>query len=134
MDSRIAALARERYISLTTYRQDGRPVATPVWFALDGERILVWTEAATGKAKRVRANGRASIASCNMRGKTSQQPMEARARVLSKNEFGAAHRLLAAKYRLLKPFVDVFSGLNAFVRRRQRPPQVYLELRLSDNP
>jgi hypothetical protein len=41
--------AKERYISLTTYQGDGQAVATPVWFALEGTRILVWT---SGKAKR----------------------------------------------------------------------------------
>lgn len=49
LDDRIVARAKERYISLTTYRRDGRAVAAPVGFALEGTRILVWT---SGKAKR----------------------------------------------------------------------------------
>ncbi|HBF82651.1 MAG TPA: PPOX class F420-dependent oxidoreductase, partial [Streptomyces sp.] len=28
--------ARSEYVSLTTYRKDGTPVATPVWAAADG--------------------------------------------------------------------------------------------------
>ena len=29
--SGVGALADEKYISLTTFKQDGTPVATPVW-------------------------------------------------------------------------------------------------------
>jgi Pyridoxamine 5'-phosphate oxidase len=33
-----AAHGDSRYLALTTYRRDGRPVTTPVWFvALDGK-------------------------------------------------------------------------------------------------
>jgi hypothetical protein len=49
LDDRIVARTKERYISLTTYQGDGQAVATPVWCALEGTRILVWT---SGKAKR----------------------------------------------------------------------------------
>ena len=51
-----------RYIALTTYRRDGRPVTTPVWaVSLDG-KIYVFTARSTGKAKRVRATGRVRFA------------------------------------------------------------------------
>ncbi len=130
MDTRIAALARGRYISLTTYRRDGRAVATPVWFALDGSRIIVWTDAASGKAKRVRANGRAAIAASDGRGRTRQPPMEARARVLPESEFGRANGILTAKYRWLKPLVDRWTTLNIAIRRKPRPVEVYIELQL----
>ena len=91
----MAALARSRYISLTTYRRDGRAVATPVWFAPDGDRILVWTEEASGKAKRIRANGRATVATCDVRGKITGASYDATARVLPGSEFGVAHRILS---------------------------------------
>jgi PPOX class probable F420-dependent enzyme len=43
-----------RYVALTTYRRDGRPVTTPVWaIPLEG-KIYVFTASGTGKAKRVR--------------------------------------------------------------------------------
>ena len=57
-----------RYIALTTYRRDGRPVTTPVWaVSLDG-RIYVFTSSSTGKTKRVRATGRVRFAPCSMNG------------------------------------------------------------------
>lgn len=76
-DDRISALAKQRYISLTTYRRDGRAVATPVWFVLDGTRSLVWTDAASGKAKRIRANGRVAVAPCDARGRTKAEALPA---------------------------------------------------------
>lgn len=80
MDERIRGLARQRYISLTTYRRDCRAVATPVWFVLDGTRILVWTDEASGKAKRIRATGRASVAPSDARGKLTGPPFDAKGR------------------------------------------------------
>ena len=63
-----AAHGDSRYLALTTYRRDRRPVTTPVWaVALDG-RIYVFTARSTGKAKRVRATGRVRFAPCSMNG------------------------------------------------------------------
>ena len=40
----------QRYFSLETYRRDGTPVRTPLWFIdLDGE-LAFYTMAASGKA------------------------------------------------------------------------------------
>jgi uncharacterized protein len=58
-----------RYLALTTYRRDGRPVTTPVWAApLDG-KLYVVTAKSTGKARRVRATGRVRFAASNMSGR-----------------------------------------------------------------
>jgi PPOX class probable F420-dependent enzyme len=134
MDDRIVVLARERYLSVTTYRRDGRAVATPVWFALDGTRILVWPNAASGKAKRVRANGRAAVAPCDVRGRTKRAPVDARASLLPAGEFARANRILSAKYRLLKPLAELWMALGALARRTPRQAGVFIELQLVDNP
>ena len=44
-------LRRSEYISLTTYRRTGVPVPTPVWAAPDGDSLVVWTRADSGKEK-----------------------------------------------------------------------------------
>ena len=50
-----ATLAREKQISLTTFKRDGTPVSTPVWTVSDdGRRLLVWSAADTWKVKRIR--------------------------------------------------------------------------------
>lgn len=58
-----------RYLALTTYRRDGRPVTTPVWLVTLEGKIYVFTSNSTGKAKRVRATGRVRFASCSMNGR-----------------------------------------------------------------
>jgi uncharacterized protein len=58
-----------RYIALTTYRRDGRPVTTPVWAVpLEGKLYIV-TAKSTGKTRRVRATGRVRFAPCNANGR-----------------------------------------------------------------
>ncbi len=130
MDDRISALASQRYISLTTFRRDGRAVATPVWFVLDGERILVWTDQVSGKAKRIRATGRAAVAPSDARGKTTGASFEAKGRVLPAAEDARSRQLLTAKYRLLKRLVDLWSRVGLFVRRKKAPVEIFLEITL----
>ena len=134
MDERIAALARGRYISLTTYRRDGRPVATPVWFAPDGSRILVWTDVASGKAKRIRATGRATIAPCDARGKITGAAMEASARMVPAADFAHANKVLSRRYALLKPLVELWTSVSHTVRRKPHPVEGCIELRLTAEP
>ena len=47
------ALAKEEYISLTTYRKTGAAVSSPVWFALEGNKIYVLSLIHAGKLKRL---------------------------------------------------------------------------------
>jgi PPOX class probable F420-dependent enzyme len=131
VDGLTRALETARYGRLTTYRRDGRPVATPVWFALDGARLYVWTDAASGKAKRIRANGRAAVAPCDARGRTNAPDITGTARVLAANEQAHGRTLIQTKYRRLKPFVDLWTSITINVLRRKRPVEVYLELTLT---
>lgn len=61
-----------RYVSLTTFRSDGSPVATPVWVVEKEGRLFVWTGAATGKARRIRRDPRARVAVCDYRGRLDE--------------------------------------------------------------
>ena len=57
-----------KYLSLTTYRRDGSPVSTPVWFVEDEGRLFVTTAADSYKARRLRKNSAAMVAPCTARG------------------------------------------------------------------
>lgn len=61
-------LGRERYVSLATFRRDGRAVETPVWIAAHGGRLYLFTEAKAGKVKRLRNEARVRLAPCSYRG------------------------------------------------------------------
>ena len=58
-----------RYIALTTYRRDGRPVTTPVWAVPLGGKVYIVSANSTGKTRRVRATGRVRFAPCNANGR-----------------------------------------------------------------
>jgi uncharacterized protein len=58
-----------RYLALTTYRRDGRPVTTPVWAAPLNGNLYVVTARSTGKVRRLRATGRVRFAPSNMNGR-----------------------------------------------------------------
>jgi PPOX class probable F420-dependent enzyme len=104
VEQETAAVARPRiggkYLSLTTYRNDGSPVATPLWFVDDGERYYAITSASSYKAKRIRRNPSVAIAECSASGKLRGVPSPARAEFVPAEEHERIDRLMAAKYRV----------------------------------
>jgi PPOX class probable F420-dependent enzyme len=74
-------LGAEKYVLLTTFRRDGRAVATPLWVVPDGAGLAFWTPAGTGKVKRIRNSGRVTLAACDVRGNVRGEAVEAHARI-----------------------------------------------------
>lgn len=64
----MSALEDARYVSLATYRRDGREVATPVWAAHEDGVWYVFSAGDAGKVKRLRAGSKARLATCDARG------------------------------------------------------------------
>jgi PPOX class probable F420-dependent enzyme len=50
----VADLRSESFVSITTLRRDGTPVATPTWVVAAAGHLYVWTGSQTGKVKRIR--------------------------------------------------------------------------------
>jgi len=75
-------LGRERYVSLATFRKNGKEVRTPVWVAPDGEHLYVYTNRTMGKVKRIRNDGRVRIAPCDVRGGLRGEWEDGHARML----------------------------------------------------
>ena len=99
-----AALAEERYISLTTFKRDGTPVSTPVWVVSDdGRRLLVWTGADTWKVRRLRRDPRVLVAASSFRGRERGDRIPGKARVV--DDLGL-NDLLRSKYRWQKRALD----------------------------
>ena len=94
-----APVFRGRYLSITSYTRDGRGVATPVWFVLRDDRLLVETDAASGKVKRIRRNPQVLVAVCTASGRLRGEQVPAVAQILPDSEVGAVERLIADKYR-----------------------------------
>ena len=60
----LAARFPGKYISLVSFKRDGTPVATPLWFVVDGERLLAITDAHSAKVKRIRRDPEVTVAPC----------------------------------------------------------------------
>ena len=58
---RDAFLAKVRLGILTTLREDGSPVAVPVWFEWDGAAVRVFTSVLSEKIRRLERDPRASL-------------------------------------------------------------------------
>ncbi|WP_328320758.1 PPOX class F420-dependent oxidoreductase [Streptomyces sp. NBC_00388] len=115
------ALGRSKYVSLTTFRKDGTPVATPVWAAVDGAELLVWTRSDSWKIKRLRRDSRVLVTPCDVRGRVAEgAPSAEGVGRLLEDEAGMrrVRRLLRAKYTWQFVLLDV---PGAIVRLGKRP-------------
>jgi PPOX class probable F420-dependent enzyme len=115
----LAALDREPYITLETFRKTGVGVATPVWFALRDGHFWVFSEARAGKIKRLRNSSRARIAPCSVNGRVRGAWWDARARVVSDPaDVRTAYAALHAKYGWKMKVADFFSTLTGRIHKR----------------
>ena len=104
--------AQERYVSLATYRRNGKQVRTPVWIAQADQHYYVFSEGMSGKVKRIRANGRACLAACNFRGDVHSEWLEAEGRVVEHREVvERAYVALRDKYGWQMKIGDIFSKM-----------------------
>ncbi|MEV7008044.1 PPOX class F420-dependent oxidoreductase [Streptosporangium sp. NPDC051022] len=108
----IEELAAERYVSVTTFRKNGTAVPTPVWAAWDGTGMVVWTQASSGKVRRIHADPRVVVAACDVRGRTRGEEADGLARELSPEETERVRHLIVRKYGLLARVLMATSRLR----------------------
>ena len=107
----LSPLMGQRYLNLESFKRDGTPVQTPVWFAEEQGILYVNTLANTGKVKRIRRNPRIRLAPCTMRGKVIGPWVEAEAIIVDATTAAHGYALLRNKYGWLKGIGDVCSRL-----------------------
>lgn len=78
----LEALGRATYVNLATFRKSGKEVRTPVWIAPCDGGLVVYTNAKSGKVKRIRNDARVRLAPCDARGKLRGDWIEAKAHML----------------------------------------------------
>jgi len=96
------AISGQRYISMASFRKNGTPVYTPLWFGEDTAHLYVMTNGKSGKVKRLRNNPEVRIAPSTIRGKVTGPEFSARVRFLNPGEFPRARKLINAKYWLAR--------------------------------
>lgn len=97
----IATLAAAKYLSLTTFRRDGSPVATPVWLVRDDDTLRVITQAGSGKAKRIRNDARVLLAPCDARGKVKGATVVGTAVLQDASDTAKTASMIEERYGLL---------------------------------
>ena len=118
-----------KYLSITSFKRDGTGVATPVWFVQEDGRLLVQTDATSGKVKRIRRNPQVLVGPCTATGRLLADPVPAQAELLGDAELGRVERLIAAKYRIDLLIIRPIRALQAALRRgRPRPRPVILAI------
>ena len=78
-------------VSIRTYKRDGDPIDTAVFFTVADQKLYFGTYSFTHKLNRIRRNPDAMVASCTARGKVTGPWREGTARRLTDEEF-APHR------------------------------------------
>ena len=127
----MADLGSEPFVSITTLRRDGTPVATPVWVVTAAGRLYVWTGSQTGKVKRIRNNPAVMLAPCSRRGTVTGPAVPAQAVIVPVGERLEIWRLFRAKYGLeLRAIVaaERLLGLLRLGGSRRHGERIYLEL------
>lgn len=108
LDQLTETFKKHQYINVETFRKNGVGVKTPVWFAQDGDTLVVRTESTSGKMKRIRNNAHVRIAPCDARGGLLGEWVEARAEIISEqSENEKVNRLVTKKYGLTKRLFDL---------------------------
>ena len=118
------ALADEKYLLLTTFRRDGRPVPSPVWAAgLADGTIGFWTSSGSGKAKRLAHTERVTVQPCDARGrmKAGTSAVSATARLVTGSELEAIRRGIVAKYGFMTKVTKALGAIGGIVKRKRIP-------------
>jgi PPOX class probable F420-dependent enzyme len=119
-------LAREPYISLTTFKRDGTAVSTPVWVAGEDGQLLVWTAADSWKVRRIKRNGHVRVAPCNARGKPHGEALDGMATVLP--ESSHVEELEGEKYGWRMIAIGTLTRFGRFIKREPTPESVMLTI------
>ena len=112
------SLETGNYINLLTYKKNGQPVSTPVWFIFEDKKIFIRTSDKSGKFKRIKNNKNVKFALCNIRGKIKGQWHNGLAKVEPNNigvfpkinkKYGIVAHLLNILYKIKKMNIIILS-------------------------
>jgi PPOX class probable F420-dependent enzyme len=107
---RISILSGHAYLSLETYRRNGKAVATPVWFTIDDYKtVYVVTRTETGKVKRLRNNSKVRVVPCNLRGQPKGEWLNGKATFATAEQLEGALKQRNKKYGFKARLSGLFS-------------------------
>ena len=105
----ISIFSGHQYINLETYRKNGQPVTTPVWFTIDDNKIFVVTRSETGKVKRLRNNLKIRVVQSGIRGEPKGEWLNGKATFATPEELERALKQRNKKYGFKARLSGLFS-------------------------
>jgi PPOX class probable F420-dependent enzyme len=91
-------LKGHKYCLLLSYRKNGQPMPSPVWFGTADGKLYFNTSATGYKVKRIANNPEVRVAPCTTRGKPLGPPFVGKARALPESEAPVAERAVQSNY------------------------------------
>jgi PPOX class probable F420-dependent enzyme len=118
------ALADEKYMSLTTFRKVGAPVASPVWVVgLGDNKVGFYTSSGSGKAKRLAHTSKVIVQPSDARGKVKEgtEPIEATAGLVTGDELATITAKIRAKYGFFTKVTKLLGTIGGIIKRNRIP-------------
>ena len=110
MEDKLSIFLDQKYINLETYKKDGTPVRTPVWFVIGNDLIYVITRDSTGKVKRLENNQDVQIVSCSFKGEPKNEWIKGKAEKITGKEADIAIKLRKKKYGMSARLIGLFTS------------------------
>ena len=110
MEDKLSLFLDQKYVNLETYKKDGTPVRTPVWFMIDSDIVYVVTREKTGKVKRLKNNQNIRIVPCSFKGKPENEWIKGIAQKVTGEEAEKAIKLRKKKYGFSARLTGLFSS------------------------
>jgi PPOX class probable F420-dependent enzyme len=126
LDDQLSQFLRKQYLALESYRRDGRPVRTPVWFLEDNNRLLyIVTDSKSGKVRRIRKNPYVRVVPCSYKGNPEGRWLDAEATLLEEDGASEIKNMLNHKYGLVGKMARFYYRIT-----RRKQTQVVIRVRI----
>ena len=110
MENQLEQFLDQKYINLETYKKDGTPIRTPVWFVIDKEIIYIITRDSTGKVQRLKNNHDVRIVPCSFKGEPKNDWLKGKTEMITGEEADKAIKLRKKKYGMFARLSGIFTA------------------------
>ena len=110
MENKLGQFIDQKYINLETYKKDGTPIRTPVWFVINNDLIYVITRDSTGKVRRLENNSDVRIVPCSFKGEPKNGGVKGKAEKIAGEVADKAIKLRKKKYGMSARLIALFTS------------------------